>query len=155
MDWKTIKTEYITDESSSYRKLAEKYGVSLTAIVGRSKKENWVEEKQRFKNKTETKSLEKISEQQSDRVAKFMQLTDTLTEKLIQAFEVIDPSDTQGLRQLTASLKDLKEMQGVKSETDLREQEARIRNLERQAQSEEVSNEIKVVIEGDINKYSK
>ena len=43
MDWRTIRKEYITDESSSYRKLAKKYGISLTAITNKAKQENWVE----------------------------------------------------------------------------------------------------------------
>ena len=32
MDWSAIKTEYITDEESSYRKLGKKYGISHNII---------------------------------------------------------------------------------------------------------------------------
>ena len=43
----------------------------------------------------------------------------------------------------------------IKSEADLREQEARIKNLERQAEADDKDDtEIKVVIEGDLGKYS-
>ena len=146
MDWNAIREEYIRDESSSYRKLAQKYEVSVDAIYKRSKAETWQEQRKQLKDKTITKSLEKISSKQAERAAKFMQLTDTLTEKLIKAFEVVDPTDTQGIRQLTASLRDLKEMQGVKSELDTKEQRARIANLEKQAEKEDdIVNEIKVV----------
>lgn len=146
MDWNAIREEYIRDESSSYRKLAQKYGVGLTAITKHAKDENWIEQRKQVKDKTITKSLEKISDKQAERAAKFMALTDTLTEKLIKAFEVVDPTDTQGIRQLTASLRDLKEMQGVKSELDTKEQRARIANLEKQAEKDDdIVNEIKVV----------
>jgi hypothetical protein len=60
------------------------------------------------------------------------------------------------MKHLTSALKDLKEIKGYKSDADMREQEARIRNLEKLAQAEEKdSNEIKVVIEGNLEGYSK
>ena len=40
-DWLKIKTEYITTDTS-YRKLAEKYGVHYQTICSRSKAEGWV-----------------------------------------------------------------------------------------------------------------
>ena len=43
----------------------------------------------------------------------------------------------------------------IRSEADMREQEARIRNLEKQAQAEDTDKEIKVTIEGDLEVYSK
>ena len=60
------------------------------------------------------------------------------------------------MKHLTSALKDLKEIKGYKSNIDLREQEARIRNLERQAEADNKDdNDIKVVIEGSLEDYSK
>ena len=67
MDWSKIKTEYITDESASYRKLAEKYEVSFTTLSNRAKDEGWVELRRQFKDKTTTKTMEKLSEKQADK----------------------------------------------------------------------------------------
>lgn len=174
MDWNAIKTDYITDESSSYRKLAKKYGVSLTAITNRAKKENWVELRRQFKDKLTTKNIEKFSEKQSDRLSRIQGITDKLLDKLERAVEELDiqlfknvekvkeieynnydrpdkPTkeiiheeekytevrtiiDKSGLKAIASALRDIKEVQMLKSELDHREQEARVRNLERQAE---------------------
>jgi hypothetical protein len=64
--------------------------------------------------------------------------------------------DTQSMKHLTSALKDLKEIKGYKSAADMREQDARIRNLEKQAEADNNSdNEIKVIIEGSLDNYSK
>lgn len=146
MDWNAIREEYIADETSSYRKLAQKYGVSVDAIYKRSKKENWQEQRKQLKEKTITKSIEKISEQQSSNVKKYGDMVTTMTKKLTAAIEAVDPKDTTAVRRLTASLCDLRELLGIKSDADSREQEARIANLRKQADREEDTvNEIDVV----------
>ena len=154
MDWNALRTEYITDESTSYRKLAKKYKCGVNAIITRSQKEQWIKQREQYQAKTVTKTIEKISEKESTRISKYMQITDTLTEKLTKALELVEPSDTYALRQITSSLKDLKEMQGVKSEADRREQEARIRNLEKQAEAEEKDNGVTIVIGAEAEEYS-
>ena len=57
-DWQAIKTEYITT-NTSYRKLAEKYGVSTTQICNVGREEKWVEQREQYLNKTAAKMLEK------------------------------------------------------------------------------------------------
>ena len=146
MDWNKIREEYITDETSSYRSLAKKYGVSLDAVYKHAKAEGWIAMRQQLKDKTITKSIEKISDKQASRAADFMAMTDTLAEKLTAALASIDPKDTQGLRRIAASLRDLAEMQGLQSDLDRQEQQARIDNLRKQADREEdTASEIEVV----------
>lgn len=195
MDWNKIRNEYIADESSSYRKLAKKYGVSLTAITKRSKEEDWIGQRKQLKDKTITKSIESLSQKTADKLSRVSDLTDKLLDKLEKAIEELDiqtlkdvvrvkeieyknakrpdkPTketiheeekvieyrtiiDRSGLKAVASSLRDIKEIQMLKSELDRREQEARIRNLEKQAEAEEKDNEIKVTIESDIAEYSK
>ena len=156
MDWNAIKTEYITDESTSYRKLAEKHGIPLGTIFKRAKRENWLGLRQQSQDKMVAKTVEKIENAQVSRLTRIHGITDKALDKLEYALENIDPLDTQGFRQIIASIKDIKEIQMLKSASDLREQEARIRNLERQAEADDKDDtEIKVVIEGDLGKYSR
>lgn len=155
IDWSAIKTEYITDESSSYRKLAQKYGVSYTSIGAKARQEGWAEDRERFINETLSKTVKIIEKDRVKRLTRIHSITDKALDKLEHALDNIDPLDTQGFRQIIASIKDIKEIQMLKSETDLREQEARIRNLEKQAEAEEQSNDIRVTIEGDLEVYSK
>ena len=154
MDWNAIKTEYITDESSSYRKLAKKYGVSLTAITHRAKKENWTNEKAQFKDKLTSETVKKIESEQVNRLTRIHSITDRALDKLSKALEDVDPLDTQSLRQIVASIKDIKEIQMLKSASDIREQEARIAKLQKEAESEKSDNQIEVVIGDGTEDYT-
>ena len=193
-DWQKIKTEYITTDTS-YRKLAQKYGVSYQAICHRSKDEGWIAQHEQHTNKTVSKAIDKISSKKADKMARIDGLADMLLEKLEQAITELDlqlfkhtdktkvieydnelrpdkPTreviheeeklmearsivDRQGLKQIASALKDIKEVKMIKSELDRREQEARIANLQRQAEGEEDDNEIQVVITGKAKEYAK
>ena len=187
-DWNAIRQEYITDESSSYRKLAEKYGVGMTALYNHAKSEDWVGQRKRLKDKTITKSLEKISDKRADKMSRVMDITDKLLDKLERAVDELDihlvtkavkvkeieynndlrpdkPTketiteteeilesrmivDRAGLKAIASSLRDIKEIQMLKSELDKQEQEARIANLRRQADKDDVDNAPTLVVEG-------
>ena len=88
-DWKKIKTEYITTDTS-YRKLAQKYGIHYKVISARGKAEGWVELRSQHKAKTITKTLDKISDKQADKMARIDDLADQLLEKLQQAITELD-----------------------------------------------------------------
>lgn len=88
-DWKKIKTEYITTDTS-YRKLAQKYGIHYKVISARGKAEGWVELRSQHKDKTITKTLDKISDKQADKMSRIDDLADLLLEKLEQAITELD-----------------------------------------------------------------
>lgn len=88
-DWQAIKTEYITTDTS-YRKLAQKYGVNYQAICHRSKDEGWIALREQYRNNTITKTLEKISTKKADMMARIDDLADQLLEKLEQAITELD-----------------------------------------------------------------
>ena len=146
-DWQAIKTEYITTDTS-YRKLAQKYGVNYQAICHRSKDEGWIEQREQYKNTTITKTLEKISQQEANRAAKIHSVADKLLLKIEAMVDSEEPMDTKSIRALTAAVKDLKEIHSVKSDLDRQEQEARIANLRKQAEKEEGSTAPVLVVEG-------
>ena len=158
-DWQAIKTEYITTDTS-YRKLAQKYGIHYKVISERGKDERWVELRSQHRDKTLTKTLCKISNKQSDKMARIDDLADKLLEKLEQAITELDKHiivhknkvetadgeetteyreavnggvvDRQGLKHIASALKDIKEVKMLRSELDRQEQEARIANLRKQ-----------------------
>ena len=147
-DWQSIKTEYITTDTS-YRKLAQKYGVNYQAICHRSKDEGWIAQREQYRNTTITKTIEKISQQEATRAAKIHSVADKLLAKIEAMVEAEEPLGTKGIRALTAAVKDLKEIQSVRSELDRQEQEARIANLRKQVdQDEDKTEEIEVVFVG-------
>lgn len=155
IDWASIKTEYITTDTS-YRKLAEKYGMNHTVIARKAGAEDWVDQRKQYVSKQQAKTLEKISQQEANRAAKIHSVADKLLLKIEAMVESEEPLDTKGIRALTAAVKDLKEIQSVRSELDKQEQEARIANLRKAADKEDVNTEpIKVIIGDDLSEYSK
>ena len=129
-DWLKIKTEYITTDTS-YRKLAEKYGLSRVQVGNVGKEENWVELRRQYLENTLTKTLEKTAETDSDRLARLMETTSRAIDVVVGAFEdekqfnrhiiteglgegttmteerIFAKVDTKALRDLTTVLKDL------------------------------------------------
>lgn len=149
-DWQAIKTEYITTQTS-YRKLAQKYGVSATQICNVGRNEKWVELREQHLNKTVAKTIEKISQQEANRAARIHTVADKLLDKIEAKVDAVDPEyiPEKAIRSLTAALKDLKEVLSVKSALDEQEQRARIANLQKKAdKDEDKTEEIEVVFVG-------
>ena len=153
MDWKRIKAEYIAG-GTSYRKLAEKYGVSRSKLQAIATREKWVDLQSQAKAKTESKIVESVSDQGAKKAVDIIDVADKLLGKIGEMMETM-VVDTQSLKQLTSALKDLKDIKGYKSAKDLEEQEARIAKLRREAEEDDNGlTEIKVTF-GSEDKESK
>ena len=156
-DWQKIKTEYITTDTS-YRKLAQKHGVHYNAIANRSKQEDWVSQRNQYCDRTVTKTVDAISTKQVDRAAKLVSVADLLLDKVKSLVEE-NPElllSTQSIKNLSGVLKDIKEVQMVRSEADMREQEARIAKLRREAESQNKDKQsITITLEGGLEDYAK
>ena len=149
-DWNKIKTEYITT-NTSYRKLAEKYGICYQTICRRSQAEQWSEQREQHMNKTVTKTIDAISKKQVDRAANLISVSDLLLNKVKNLLETNAEvlSDTQAMKHISGVLKDIKDIQMIRSDADMREQEARIANLRKQAEKEENQNrDVTITIQG-------
>ena len=141
-DWKKIKTEYITTDTS-YRKLAQKYGVNYRTICVRSQQEGWIEQREQHTNKTTTKIINAIGRQQVSRAERLQSVADKL---LVKVESLLDEDsellvDTQSMKHISGVLKDIKEIQMIRSDADMREQEARIAKLRKEAEKDEVKDQ--------------
>lgn len=160
-DWQAIKKEYITDPKTSYRKLAEKYGVSRVQIGNVGAEEGWVELRRKHLDKTLSKTVNAIGTAQAQRAARLQTVADKLLGKIEAAVDSFDMeilfADRQALRQITGALKDIKEIQMIKSDADIREQEARIEKLRREAERDDdsKSSEVTVTILGGAEEWHK
>ena len=154
MDWKKIKAEYIAG-GTSYRKLAAKYGVSFSTLRGIAIREKWTDLREQASNKSVTKLVESIGEQNGTYKVSINEVADKLLDKIKNMLESENNAflGTQGIKQLTSALKDIKDIKDLKSEIDLREQEARIEKLRKDAMEEDTDKTITIVMEGDIEKY--
>lgn len=154
VDWKRIKAEYIAG-GTSYRKLAEKYGVSRSKLQAIATREKWVDLQSQAQAKTESKIVDSISDKEAKKAIDIIDVADKLLGKIKENIDVLI-TDTQSIKHLTSALKDLKEIKGYKTEADIREQEARIRKLQKEAEDETPEDrEVNVIFDDDIEKYSK
>jgi hypothetical protein len=142
--WKKIKAEYIAG-GTSYRKLAEKYEVKLSALRSVAEREKWVELKAQAQHKANTKIVDAVSDIEADRAAKIIDVADKLLDKISEVIDKVH--DTKGIKNISSALKDIKEIKGIKSSADMREQEARIAKLQKEAEKVDDSDvtEIEVV----------
>lgn len=150
MDWNAIKTEYVTT-SASYRKLSEKYGISLTQIFNHSKAEGWQNQREQYLKRTYTKKIENAEKREIERYKRIQTVADKLLDKVEKAIDSLSGEeiivDKQLLKGLSGTLKDIKEIQSAKSDLDRKEQLARIKNLEKQTE-EELDKKVTVKILG-------
>ena len=89
-DWTKIKTEYITDDNSSYRKLAKKYDISLGTLTKKAQREKWPELKKQSYDKKVTKTVASVEDKQVKKLERIMNITDKLLDKLERAVDELD-----------------------------------------------------------------
>lgn len=157
-DWKAIETEYITT-NTSYRKLADKYGIDQATISRKAKKEDWVSKRQRHVSETQAKILTADVQEKVDRATRLISVADKLLSKVETLLDADGelPIDTQSMKHISGVLKDIKEIQMIRSAKDLEEQNARIAKLRREAEKDEDSGTEVIVTfgSGDAEKWAK
>lgn len=160
INWLQIRLEYETT-NTSYRKIADKHGVSFPTLRDRAKREGWIKSKKETHDKIVTKTLQKtvtrIAEKESSRSVRILNISDKLADKIEEAVGQLEnyivtnkvktktitydpdtkkPSkevvvenevkdivsgiiDKHGLKQLTAALKDIKDLYPVEDDEPL------------------------------------
>lgn len=145
-EWSKIKAEYIRGDTS-YRKLAEKYGVAYSAIVAHSKKEKWMELRDQKRIKTDSKIAEVVSDREANAAGLIYSATEALLAKIAQQIvdaQALSPTDAANY---TNAIERCKRICGIKDKPDADEQQARIDKLRKEAQTgNEESAEGRVVV---------
>ena len=154
MDWSKLKAEYIAG-GTSYRKLAEKYGVPFSNLKNVAIKEKWADLREQAKNVTETKLVEQIGKKNARIDDKFFNLVDKLLDKAEGVIDDMPEWSVYDLKEMAVALKYIKDCRGVKSDADIREQEARIEKLRKETEDEQKDTSVVVKFEGEIDKWSK
>lgn len=154
-DWNKIKADYIAS-ATSYRKLAEKHGVSFNTLKSHAVDEGWYKLRQQKNEKATTKIIESASDKDAKKAVKIDVAADKLIEKAIELADIV--GDAQSLKQLASALNDLAKLKGYKTEADIREQEARIDALKaRAAASKPMDDEDEqggVILLSDVDEYA-
>lgn len=153
VDWKAIKAEYIAG-GIGYRKLAEKHGVSFSTLSQLAMREKWTDLRKKANDKADTDLAERIGKRNAKKSAKINDLADRLLDKMEELVDIL--IDGRDLKALASALKDLKEVKGIKDKLDVKEQKARIKKLEKEAEADEkTDNNVHVVMDDGLDEYSK
>ena len=157
MDWSKLKAEYIKG-GTSYRKLAEKHKANLSVLKRIAKDENWVGLREQCKAKAATKIVEIESDKQAERMKRLLTVSDKLlaaVEDAVEQFQAGELLLEKGaLKSLSGTIKDIKDIQSLKTELDIEEQKARIAILKKQAMAEDDSKDIVVRIGADVEAFA-
>jgi DNA-binding transcriptional regulator YhcF (GntR family) len=153
VDWEKLKLEYITTKTS-YRKLAEKHGVSFNTLKTHAVEKGWNKLKQQAQEKATTKIVNSVASDIAKNSIKINDVADKLLDKICDTMDAIELLDSQSIKQLTSALKDLKDIKGIKSDADMREQEARIDKLRKDAMEEQKDTTIEVVMGEEVDDYA-
>lgn len=153
--WAKVRNEYITADNTSYRQLEKQFGLPFSAIRSRAVMEEWQKQRSEFHINRTQKSLDLIAEHQARETSKAFMVANKLLDKISEAVDVIEPADTQSIKQLTGAVKDLKEIGVFRADMDRREQMARIAKLEKEAKEEQTDTNIIVTLEGSVSEWSK
>lgn len=158
--WADVRADYLST-GMSYKKLAEKHGVSLSTLKKRAAAEHWTRAREAVENGLDgTEPVDGTGtdiavpeitagiETKRNRLATFMQASDAMMDRILDALtspEIISP---YSLKLLASALRDLREMQGLnKSELDIEEQRARIDKLRSDTRKEESVENHGIVVE--------
>lgn len=149
IDWKTIETEYVTSDIS-HKQLCEKYGICRSTISKKASEDKWTEKRNNHRAKTVSKAVNAVGTKQATMAAKLYGVGGLLLDKVKSLLEDNPEllADTSAMKDVSVVLKNLKDLMSVKSDADMREQEARIEKLRREAEPEKASETPKLIVEG-------
>lgn len=156
MDWNKLKREYIAG-GTSYRKLAAKYDANLSVLKRIAHDENWVGLREQCKAKSATKIVEIESDKNAERMRRLLNVSDELldiVEDAIRSHKAGEIElDRTSYRVLSGTIKDIKDIQNIKTSLDIEEQKARIANLKRQAERDDDIKDVSVEISEEAVEY--
>lgn len=135
MDCSRIRRDYIAGKGS-YRELSKKYGVPLKTLARIAKEEGWPDLRKQAGHKAATKTVDAIADSKSVAGKKIYDAAIALIDKTMNGIQAIDPEQAKALKSYSGVLRDLQEVLDLRPELDIREQEARIEKLRREAEKD-------------------
>jgi hypothetical protein len=122
-------------------------------------KENWKALRDEVATKTVTKIVEIESDHQADRMKRLLTVSDKLLSAVEEAVDQFKARelllDKGALKSLSGTIKDIKDIQSIKTELDIEEQKARIAILKKQAEADDVDTSVTVVFDDEMSKWAK
>jgi hypothetical protein len=106
-------------------------------ISRKAKKEDWVSKRQHHISEAQAKIINADIEKKVDRAARLKTVADKLLDKVEQWVEMGEPISATSIKNLSDAIRNIKEVQMIRTEEDIEEQKARIAKLQKEAEKEE------------------
>ena len=150
MDWNAIKTEYITTDIG-YRDLSKKFNVSFNTLQKRAKKEDWPGLRRQISEDTATEVATAVVTAavtaNVDRARRIQNIADQLLDKIELTIENIDGRrSNKAVKDVSDALKNVRDIMGIRSDYDLKEQELRIAKLRKETEADSDDNQMVIEI---------
>lgn len=160
-DWAVIREAYITGDDG-LRTIAEKHKVSFNTLKDRAKRESWGESRRKYREDMGQPATPRVTpraphhntppvvyvpgEQQRENVSRLFGVSEKILDKIEQMLPECERIGQ--IKDLTIALKNIKEIQMIKSALDEREQMARIERLKAESKEDNKLEPIEVVFVG-------
>lgn len=109
INYDAIKTEYLSSDVS-LRSLSRKYGVSIAALSKKAKKDGWETVKETIRSRSEQLTIEKAIDTQVSIADKCLNIVNIMVDKISQAAELCEPTDTRAQKDIISMVDDLNQM---------------------------------------------
>lgn len=152
IDWTTLRDEYIMSDIS-IKKLAEKHGVSYSALTKRSQAEWWARQRFERDGLVRDKLMEYAADVEVDRRKKIEDVTDRVLDYIADHLSEL-MTTASNCKDIVIAIEKLRAIKGIKSDLDVEEQIARINKLKRDTEADESDKTIKVVIADELEEYA-
>lgn len=113
--WKSIENEYLTLHPTM-RELSKKYHVPPATISDHSRRGHWQEKWEQIQMKGSTKLIDRINEDSTQPEEKAQLILDGILTKIAVTVDLLKPGDTRAFKELTSTMKELKELGVYKGE---------------------------------------
>lgn len=154
VDWDLIKMRYL-EGGTTYAQLAQEHNITTATVAKHAQRENWQALKKERYAETEREMVRRAAKQEVDRTEKVWTAADLLLERVVALMSGSTGNTARDLRDLSAALRDVRETLGLKTQRDIREQEAKIAKLEADARKDDAADKvIRVVMDGSLEDFA-
>lgn len=156
--WKKIQKEYIKGgKGVTQQSLAEKYGLSRSAVGDHCRAGKWREKRDKVAAKSAQKVTDAAEAEAMSEAARLHSAALDILAKTQEGLSKTDPENAAQLQRYASTLKGVMDMLGIKAPGDKAEQDARIAELRARAKERDREQDggAKLVIEGLPEEYAK
>lgn len=137
-DAKKAEHDYVTDNSMTYRRIAQKYNVNTSTVTKYAKKGEWIKKREQYQTQVTQKAMQKRQVRDVDKLSKLTSATDNAIDIIYEYIREYN-SHTEGLnpksfKDVVSILKDLvflqRNLNGIKTQQEIDSFELALQKLE-------------------------